>query len=168
MKTKIFYGNQFVEKFNCDGRKYTKRQIMIMKISRWIREKIILSAKICIIAWLVVGGLKVGQHLTPPSVVYADKVIERSLAFEDIPMLVKICQAESGSRQFKANGDVLRGKVNLSDIGYCQINEYINNDLARKLGYDIYTEKGNKDFAVYLYLNRGTQPWSASKSIWSK
>ena len=83
-------------------------------------------------------------------------------------MLVKICKAESGLRQFNSKGDVLRGKVNRSDIGICQINEVINNDEARRLGYDIYTEQGNKDYAVWLYMHRGSEPWNSSKSIWNK
>lgn len=83
--------------------------------------------------------------------------------FSDYPLLVKICKAESGNRQFAKDGDVLRGIVNHSDIGYCQINEPIWNDVARKLGYDIYTEEGNKDMAVYIYLNKGSDPWNSSK-----
>lgn len=88
--------------------------------------------------------------------------------FSDYPLLVKICKAESHNKQFLENGRVLRGKINHSDIGYCQINEPIWNDKARELGYDIYTEQGNKDMAVHIFLNEGSTPWNSSKAAWSQ
>lgn len=77
-------------------------------------------------------------------------------------MLQKICSAESG-KQFNKDGSVVRGAIDKSDIGYCQINERYNNDYARKLGLDIYSEQGNKEFATILFNERGVQPWDASK-----
>lgn len=161
MKTKIFYGNQFVEKFTCDGKPMTIKQIIVLTTKRTF---IVLSLMF-LAMWLTVGGYLYAQKNIKPVTVWAESIKEVPVGtkFEDIPMLMKICKAESGNRQFNAKGDVLRGTVNPSDIGYCQINEYINNDLARKLGYDIFTEKGNKDFAVYLFLQRGTQPWKSSQ-----
>ena len=82
--------------------------------------------------------------------------------------LQAICTAESGGKQFKADGRVVRGHVNPSDIGICQINEPIWNDLARELGFDIYTEAGNKDMALWLFDRYGTEPWNASKHMWIK
>ena len=83
--------------------------------------------------------------------------------FADYPLLVKICKAESQNIQFRKDGRVLRGAMNPSDIGFCQINEPTWNDIARKLGYDIYTEQGNKDMAVYIFLHEGSDPWNSSK-----
>ena len=134
---------------------------------------LVVSAFICLFLWSCVGSLKAGQLLFPVTVVKA-QIVTATISYNDIPFLHKICNSEvTGSPtketyQFKSNGDVVRGKVDKSDIGACQINERYNNDLARRLGYDIYTEKGNKDFAVYLYLTQGTAPWNASKSMWSK
>ncbi len=161
-KTKIYYGRDVIGRFNCDGRLTLKSRIMAF-IKKWVK----ITLGVCVLAWCLIGVFKLGQHAFPVTV-YAEKEVPAKLKFEDIPMLVKICQAESGSRQFEKNGDVLRGRVDKSDIGFCQISERYNNDEARRLGYDIYTEKGNKDFAVYLYLKKGTQPWDASKSAWSK
>lgn len=132
-------------------------------IKTWVKR----LAWTMVFAWCLVGVFKLAQYQYP-RIVTAEIEVPAQLKFEDVPMLVKICQAESGSRQFEKNGDVLRGRVDSSDIGFCQINERYNNDEARRLGYDIYTEKGNKDFAVYLYLHKGVQPWSASTKIWSK
>ncbi len=109
------------------------------------------------------GSARVYNYLSPVTV-YADReVIVTVQATSTMPsMLKRICTAESGFKQFNKNGTVVRGMVNPSDIGICQINEPINNDLARKLGFDIYTEKGNLEFAQYLFNERGVQPWMAS------
>jgi hypothetical protein len=145
------------------------------KTGLWVRSKWLMARGIrntVILASYVIVGASSAKvwNAIHPFTVYADKevVVKETIKFEDIPMLVKICKAESGGKQFNSNGDVLRGKVTPSDIGYCQISEVYNNDLARKLGYDIYTEQGNKDFAVYLYFTRGVQPWMASSGVWSK
>lgn len=83
--------------------------------------------------------------------------------FADYPLLVKICKAESENTQFRKDGRVMRGSITPSDIGFCQINEPIWNDKARDLGYDIYTEDGNKKMAIYIFLNQGSSPWNSSK-----
>ncbi len=144
----------------------TKWQVIKYKTAKVIRGTIIGLSAVAVI----IGAYKSGAYLEPRTVQGETQIQEvvKTLQFEDIPILMKICQAESGSRQFKKNGDVIRGTINPSDIGFCQINEVINNDEARKLGFDIYTEKGNKDYAVYLFLHRGTAPWNSSKEIWNK
>lgn len=169
-KTHIFRDNKYVESFNCDGKRHISKQPIMKQISFFFKKWLMILFKVNLIAWLFVGGIHIGQNVLPPQVVLAEKEVVKiqKIKFEDIPMLVKICNAESGGKQFNKNGDVLRGKVNPSDIGFCQINEYINNDEARRLGYDIYTEQGNKDYAIYLYLTRGTAPWNSSRAVWSK
>ena len=82
--------------------------------------------------------------------------------------LQAICNAESGGKHLKPNGRVIRGHVNPSDIGLCQINEPIWNDKAREMGFDIFTEEGNKAMALWLFDNYGTEPWNASKAGWIK
>jgi len=161
MKTKIYYNRDLIGRFQCGAVKLTLWKRIVKYFKKWL----LISAKVCIAMWLLMGAFQTGLKLTPQKVVYADKEVVKlqELKFEDIPLLVKICNAESEGKQFLKNGDVVRGKVNHADIGYCQINETINNDEARRLGFDIYTEKGNKDYAVYLFLHRGTQPWNASK-----
>jgi hypothetical protein len=152
--TKIFYGNQFVNSFWIKAKRYTRKAVIVLASF-----------------WALNYAVVIGGQLTT-NTVYADREIIREIPiatkFEDIPMLVKICKAESGNRQFNKNGDVLRGTVNRSDIGYCQINEPIHNDVARKLGYDIYTEQGNKDYAIYLFMREGSTPWNSSKVLWNK
>jgi hypothetical protein len=163
--TKIYYGRDLIGRFNCDGRKYSKFQLFLFKAKRLFKTSLKAMAVFCAIGWGFVAG---GHYFAKTDIVRAEVIKEVGTKFEDIPMLVKICTAESGGKQFKKNGDVVRGVVNPSDVGICQINEYINNDEARRLGYDIFTEKGNKDYAVYLFMHRGTEPWNSSRNVWCK
>lgn len=164
MKTKIYIDGRYNSEFLCDGKRYTKFQLYTFLAKRMAKKCMLIALVTVLGGWLFTAGVLMARSTIQPERVYAKETIEVPvIQFEDIPLLVKICKAESGNRQFNSKGDVLRGRANPSDIGFCQINEYINNDYARKLGYDIYTEEGNKAFAVVLFLERGAQPWSASK-----
>jgi soluble lytic murein transglycosylase-like protein len=88
--------------------------------------------------------------------------------FKNEPILVDIARCESSFRQYDADGKILRGKANKDDIGLMQINEKYNGDLAKKLGYDIYTTEGNIQFAKYLYSKQGADPWTYSSKCWTK
>lgn len=87
--------------------------------------------------------------------------------------LYRILACESGRgigkpQQFNKDGTVLRGKINHSDVGAAQINEYYHLAESKRLGYDIYTLEGNIAYAKYLYDTQGSQPWSESESCWGK
>lgn len=157
--TKVFAGNTRLKDLYVGA---TKWQVFKFKALRLFRRVALVIIAIDVIGWAGVAGYYYAKSNIAPELVRAE-VIKEVPTTVFPPMLKKICTAESGWKQFKANGDVVRGKVNPSDIGICQINEYINNDEARRLGYDIYTEQGNKDFAVYLFNNRGVQPWESSR-----
>lgn len=88
------------------------------------------------------------------------------IAIQPDRTLYAIGTCESHHAQYNSNGTVLRGRVNHSDVGEYQINEYYNGAEAKILGYDIYTQAGNQAMAVWLYEHQGTQPWSASRSCW--
>ena len=157
--TKIFYGNQFVTKFYVGH--LTKWQRFCRKFEKYAKRTIVVGGIFTAIGWAYVGGIMTKMTTADTKIIYMQSTSTPA-------MLLKICKAESGLRQFDSNGNVLRGKVNPSDIGYCQINEPIWNDKARKLGYDIYTEQGNKDMALWIYNNYGDSPWDSSKSTWNK
>lgn len=117
---------------------------------------------------IIIGSAGMGARYFYPLTVQAEPVIQRvpaEVTLADFPILTKICKAESGGKQFLTNGNIVRGKANHSDIGICQINESINNDQARKLGFDIFTEKGNVQMAIWMFVNQGTQPWISSMCI---
>ena len=82
-------------------------------------------------------------------------------------VLLDISWCESRDRQFNPDGTVLKGVVNPKDIGRWQINEYWHLEEAKRLGIDIYTESGNRDFALLLYNRNGTRDWNASRECWS-
>jgi hypothetical protein len=83
-------------------------------------------------------------------------------------LLSNIAQCESGGNQFDANGRVLRNKYNPSVVGVFQLNEHYHAAAARKMGFDIYTSKGNWGYAQWLLQNFGTTPWLSSRQCWSR
>lgn len=87
------------------------------------------------------------------------------------PQLKIICSCESTGGpynepiQFK-DGQVLLGEINPNDIGQCQINQIYWGKKAKELGYDIFTDEGNKLMSIYIYNTHGTWPWNWSKFCW--
>jgi hypothetical protein len=88
--------------------------------------------------------------------------------FKDDPILIEIARCESSFRQYDENGEILRGKVNKSDVGIMQINEYYHKERIERLGVDPETIEGNLAYAKWLYEKEGGQPWKASSSCWNK
>jgi hypothetical protein len=161
-KTKIFYGNQYIESFVADGKRYTKWQLIKIKAKR-IMKKIAIG--ILVVA-SIYGIVETSRFFFPSIEVKIVETIKTVEVTSVPPILKRIAKCESNNKQFKDNGDVLRGKITPSDIGKYQINEPIWNDLARRLGYDIFTEVGNEQMAIYIYQNFGTDMWSPSKKCW--
>ncbi len=86
--------------------------------------------------------------------------------FKDEPLLIEIARCESTFNQFNKDGSIKRGKVNKSDVGVMQINEYYHAETAKKKGYDLYTLEGNMAYARDLYEREGAQPWKSSSPCW--
>jgi len=86
--------------------------------------------------------------------------------FDDIPVMAAVAFCESTFRHNDANGNLLRGVVNGSDIGVMQINTYYHGSTAKKLGLDLTTMEGNMAYARYLYEEQGTAPWVHSQPCW--
>lgn len=96
-------------------------------------------------------------------------VIEKIVKVKDDsipPILKKIFDCESGGKHYDKNGKVIRGKVDRDDTGIAQINLRYHGVEAKRLGYDLMTEKGNIGYAKYLLENFGTKFWSASAKCW--
>src|SRR3989344_7323630 len=53
--------------------------------------------------------------------------------FKDIPILAEIAKCESQFRHIGESGNIIRGKVNDSDIGVMQINTYYHEKTADKM-----------------------------------
>jgi len=88
--------------------------------------------------------------------------------FIDAPLLAEIARCESHFRQFDKDGSIHRGRVNKSDLGIMQVNEYYHGEAAQTLGLDLYTIQGNVAYARYLYDKEGSTPWNSSKACWGK
>ena len=88
--------------------------------------------------------------------------------FIDIPIMADIAYCESRFRHVGSDGSLYRGKINHSDVGVMQVNEYYHSVAASKLGYDLYTLDGNLAYAQWLYHKEGTVPWSSSSFCWEK
>ncbi len=88
--------------------------------------------------------------------------------FKDIPIMIEVARCESTFRHLDEDGDIHRGRVNKSDVGVMQINEYYHLDQAEKRNLDIHTIEGNTAYARDLYEREGTRPWSSSKPCWGK
>jgi len=86
--------------------------------------------------------------------------------FSDTPILIEIARCESQFRQYDSNGKVLRGEAVNDDIGIMQVNDYYHKARAAALDMDIRTIDGNLAYALYLFEEEGTAPWSASKKCW--
>lgn len=88
--------------------------------------------------------------------------------FSDTPIMADIAWCESRMRHMTPDGEIFRGVVNKSDIGVMQINTYYHGAKADELGIDLYSLRGNLEYAKYLYEKEGTQPWSSSRPCWGK
>lgn len=71
----------------------------------------------------------------------------------------------NGDPTYENTGRVLRGPDG-HDIGMFQIRETVHAADAKKLGMDIYTESGNRAYALILYKRNGTRDWNASSHCW--
>ena len=116
--TKMFYGNQYIGKFSLNSKK-TLREKIVLYIKYYLWQ----SAKIMIIAWLVVGGIKVGQHFTPVKTVMAEKTVTIEVKGK-AAVMDRIAICESGGKHYAPSGQVImRSNTNNSvDVGKYQIN----------------------------------------------
>lgn len=87
--------------------------------------------------------------------------------FSDIPIMAEVARCESRFRQFYKDGQIVRGETNSKDVGVMQINELYHSERAEKLGFDIYSLKGNVAYARNLYEEQGLRPWMSSSKCWS-
>lgn len=167
MKTKLFYGNQYVGSFNCDGRKYSKLQYQLFLAKRMFLRCLVVSFLIVTAGWLVTAGIFISKNTIEPEIVYGKEIVEVPIK-EIPPVMQRIAQCESGNKHYNKGQVILRSNKDGSvDIGKYQINS-IHSKEASRLGLDLTKEKDNEAYAMYLYENQGTEPWYASIKCWSK
>lgn len=91
--------------------------------------------------------------------------LAQGLKVEDVYLLFKIIQAESGWSQYWPDGRVKISYTN--DVGLGQINAKVHLARTKSMGLDIYKPIDNLKYVVYLYKTSGTGPWKASRSRWN-
>jgi soluble lytic murein transglycosylase-like protein len=108
------------------------------------------------------------QSIDAPSGTIATMIREASAKYGiDDNLTLEIARCESSLRQFDKSGNVVRGKVNSKDVGVFQINEDYHLSVSRKLGLDIYTTRGNIEYAMLLIKRSGRAPWGSSRACWA-
>lgn len=186
MKTKLFYGNQYVDSFVVTGNKEKKLnwfQRKVRGIKNWFKNLFKwfwLQFKRAAVATLVLGilagiyqaGWKTGNVAAGAQVSYAQVEVVKEVQVEvkgKLPVLERIAKCESGGKHFDSNGQVLmRSNTNKTvDVGYFQINS-VWFKKASEMGLDITKEADNKKMGEWIFANRGTVDWEASRSCWSK
>ncbi len=114
----------------------------------------------------IYSAFLVGRYIAPTetitNIVQADNGVP--------PVMQRIAKCESGNTHFDKNGQILvKGNVNKTvDIGKYQVNNFYWGAKARELGLDITKEKDNEEMALWIYENKGTQPWYSSQNCWNK
>jgi hypothetical protein len=131
-------------------------------------------------AWLVTGGIFIAKATLEPKTVWGREVIE--IPIVEVPLIMKrIADCESGkrlpsgraeegsARHFDSKGKVITGvnKDGSIDIGKYQINTVHLAEIAR-MNLNVYDEKDNEAFALYLHDQRGTSDWYSSADCWKR
>lgn len=157
--TKVFYGNQFTGTIDCDGRKFTRWQRFLYRLGKKVKTIVIALAIITAIGYAYVGG--VNTKITKASDMATSTPVQIAAVMQ------RIAKCESGDSQYDKNGQVLIhiNSNSTVDVGRFQINTVWESQ-ATKLGYDLTKNEDNRQFALWLYENKGTQSWESSAKCW--
>lgn len=142
----------------------TKFQAFILKVKRFFKRLFV----VVVLVGIVYGIFQLGSFFSPKIIYTKQEVIKEVVA--KAPIMERIAKCESPTGHYAKNGQVaVRGNDNHTvDIGSRQINSYYWGAKATELGYNIWIEKDNIAMGDWIYQNYGTEPWSSSKSCWSK
>lgn len=145
----------------------TKFQVFKYRLMKFIRKIVTYSLTAVFAFGVLYGTFRAGSSFAP-TVTYADHEVIKEVDSAS-PVMDRIAQCESSTMHMGKKGQITV-KVNTNgtyDIGLYQINS-IWNAQATKMGLDLTKESDNKAFAMYLYKNQGTGPWSSSSKCWNK
>jgi hypothetical protein len=158
----------------------TKFQVFKYRVRRAIRWLVIRFSIGAIATAVLVAVYFYGT--TQAATVSATNVIVQAQKEEAFPILRRIAMAESHGSQictkeiarngwchtYEIGAPLVHVNTNgTTDIGKYQIN---STHLAEavSMGYNVYEEKDNEAFALYLFKTQGSEPWSSSKAGWKK
>jgi hypothetical protein len=155
-----------------------KKRLVLGLLSLWYWTKIATGGSVIAVAAFVYGtGVMVNEAHAENIGWAAKKAVKEEL----VPVMQRIMDCESGARlpngraipgsatHVNKNGQVIRtpntnGTV---DTGIAAINT-VWDKKASELMLDLTKEEDNIKMALWIYANRGTGDWEASRSCWSK
>ena len=106
--------------------------------------------------------LAVGEINYTPMPESMEQKIERIFG-EDSEIMKRVFRCESGLKQFKENGEVLKSPT--GDYGISQINEASWDKTAKELGLDYKnSEDDNLTMAKYILEKQGMKAWTCYKN----
>lgn len=156
----------------------TRFQVIKYKVGMFLVKTIKTTVGLTFGTAVMAGFFWAGQTNTT-KIVMADPIEQPKVI---APVLVRIARAESHNSHYctpelvKAKmcaksevGQVLvRSNNNKTiDVGRYQINVYYWGAKASQMKLNLFNEQDNETFAIWLYENQGTEPWSASKKNWN-
>ncbi len=117
-----------------------------------------------LLAFAILIGLYFNWAGTPVKKVEAEvKTVATSTPVVVPPILQKIAKCESKTGQYKDGQVTINATL---DLGKFQIN-HVWFQKAHDMGYDLSKEEDNTKFAIWLFENKGTSPWSSSANCWN-
>lgn len=163
--TKIYYGRDLIGRFTCDGKKYTRFQLLVLKIKRAIKRSILTLGAFSALGWAVV----LGGYISPAQIVFAKQEVIKEVKGKT-PVMDRIAKCESGNNHIDPKTGQVYMVANTNktvDVGKYMINS-VWHKKAKELGYDITKEADNEKMAYWIYENMGTEAWVYSKHCWNK
>jgi hypothetical protein len=171
-RARRFYGNQHVKRWIRNP--FTKYVVSPTVKATKVTVFLIVAAYIFILVGHILnsayGEDQAQASETATSTVATSTPMTKSTwheIYEDYPfppMLARICKAEHSGGHFDRNGQVIINAT--KDMGACQINVPIWGKKATEMEYNLAVEQDNREFALWLFLTYGTDPWNSSKHNW--
>jgi hypothetical protein len=168
-KTKIFYGNQYIESFNCDGNRVSKKQIMKYRVKRTAIRTLLACIAFMLIYVIGYVTFLLGA-INSPRIVEAEVIVEVEKPKEIPPVMKRIAKCESNNSHIDPKTGMVYMLANTNktvDVGKYMINT-VWHKKANELGYDVTNEEDNEKMAMWIYENFGTSPWVFSSQCWNR
>ena len=158
-KTVVVYQNGTKHgSFNPDSYKGRFYQLGV-NLKRWFRVYVVIP--LILTSFMFISGSVFTYYWAKAQEVKVEYVNKEVVVHELPPILKKIGKCESGNNQNAKH-------INRGDVGKYGIHLPIWGWTAHEMGYDLYNEWDNEQFAIWLFMNYGSEPWNASKSCWNK
>lgn len=143
-----------------------------------MKLKNVVSAMIVLVSLLLLSSVATAARAGEKEdfVVTLDKLSPEQVAtlkrsyysFEGDLELLKAAYCESSFEHTNPDGSVKVGEVDPRDKGLMQINTGYHLADSKRLGFNIFDEEGNRQYARFLKRHQGMRPWKPSLPCRSK